>query len=305
MVDREYSTLSIQRDTLKHLSQKFTYNDALAKIREESYFTASNCRIRDAKDRFHYQLSLDTKGQYPGLLDTKLNGGLRTSYVTQICGEAGAGKSNFCYWLLAHTITPKIFRGAEKVAILIETESASIERIAAMVPESHREESMERLLVYKAPSSDTLKEIVTELLPKIVRERQNVGLIVIDSIAAPLGHLRGYERKSMFVEIGDSLRALTRDFRCVVVVTNQVRSHIDQDYSILPEDGVERNKPFELIDRRFVPALGLAWRRQIDVSFHIVKFGARRKLIAYNVPYAEYFEVEMLLSDEISFKEID
>ena len=124
-------------------------------------------------------------------LDAHLGGGLPIRTLTELCGPPGAGKTQFCLSLCLETLKTR----QENInVIFIDTELKYCEeRLLEMAqvtfptnlhPEDMQKTLLDKMLVIRPLSSKQLAEEI-DRLSTVVLER-NVGLVVIDSIAALL-----------------------------------------------------------------------------------------------------------------------
>ncbi|KAK7533934.1 DNA repair protein rhp57 [Phyllosticta citribraziliensis] len=179
-------------------------------------------------------------------LDGELGGGIPAGYLAEITGESGAGKTQFLLTLLLSVqLAPP--RGLSKSAIYISTEAALATNrldqllrehpLLSSLSESARP-SLERVLSIQTPDLESQDHILRYQLP-IAITRHNVGLIVIDSVAAnyraeferPEGTSHGQQRASglamaqrsaQLVQLGSLLRKIARAHNVAVVTANQV-----------------------------------------------------------------------------------
>lgn len=94
-------------------------------------------------------------------IDELLDGGFRSGILTEICGEASAGKTQLCLQLLLQSTLPKQFGGLESTACYICTEGmGSIKRLheLAGVYVDRYGSSMVRRKRRRAESSDAASE---------------------------------------------------------------------------------------------------------------------------------------------------
>ncbi|KAG5969874.1 hypothetical protein E4U58_000967 [Claviceps cyperi] len=190
------------------------------------------------------------------LLDAPLAGGIPTSSITEITGESGAGKTQLLLTLcLAVQLPPP--HGLSKQALYISTESGlATRRLAQMLsshpllqqanddsdvsPSSRLRPSLDNILSTVTPDLESQDHILEYQVP-VLLARHNIGLLVIDSVAANYRaefERGGHEptsstssssyaanmaaRSAALVRLGALLRDLARRHDIAVVVANQV-----------------------------------------------------------------------------------
>ncbi|EOO00025.1 putative dna repair protein rad57 protein [Phaeoacremonium minimum UCRPA7] len=171
-------------------------------------------------------------------LDAALGGGIPTGYVTEITGESGAGKTQFLLSLLLAVQLPPPY-GLSRPALYISTEAAlSTRRLSQMLNNNplfntgETRPSLDNIVSTATPDLESQDHILTYQVPVEV-ERRNVGLIVLDSVAANYraeferggsGQLSSNmgARSAELVRLGMLLRDLARKYNLAVVVANQV-----------------------------------------------------------------------------------
>ncbi|KND94490.1 DNA repair protein rhp57 [Tolypocladium ophioglossoides CBS 100239] len=171
-------------------------------------------------------------------LDAALGGGAPLGCITEFAGESGAGKTQFLLALcLAVQLPPP--RGPGKQALYISTESGlATRRLAQMLASSpalagldaaHRP-SLDNILSTVTPDLESQDHILEYQVPVLI-SRYNIGLLVIDSVAA--NYRAEFERQGShssnmaarsaeLVRLGALLRDLARRHNLAVVVANQV-----------------------------------------------------------------------------------
>ncbi|KAK3387145.1 DNA repair protein RAD57 [Podospora didyma] len=176
-------------------------------------------------------------------LDAALGGGIPTGYVTEITGESGAGKTQFLLTLLLAVQLPPP-HGLGRPALYISTEAPlSTRRLSQILTanpllrsvNSADRPSLDNIISTATPDLESQDHILTFQVPVEI-ERRNIGLLVIDSVAANFraefdrsaggpqlhhGSNMG-ARSTELVRLGMQLRDLGRKYNLAVVVANQV-----------------------------------------------------------------------------------
>lgn len=177
-------------------------------------------------------------------LDEALGGGVPTGYLTEVTGESGTGKTQFLLSLLLAVQLPQPY-GLGRPALYITTEAAlSTKRLAQIMsnnplllkmPPSDRP-SLDNIISTATPDLESQEHILTFQVPVEV-SRRNIGLVVLDSVAA--NYRAEFERNSLsanggqqtsnmaarssdLVRLGMLLRNLALKHNLAVVVANQV-----------------------------------------------------------------------------------
>ncbi|MCJ1307342.1 hypothetical protein MMC25_000988 [Agyrium rufum] len=180
-------------------------------------------------------------------IDKALGGGIPAGYITEITGESGVGKTQFLLTLLlsAQLLPPHGFRRptcyistehplpTTRLSQLLSRNEFLLSQASPLAPED--QPSLKRILTMQVPDLETQEHILTYQLPILV-QRHNIGLVVIDSIAANFraethggGERTGLngpqalaDRSTELIRQGHLLRNLAREYDCAVVVSNQV-----------------------------------------------------------------------------------
>lgn len=183
------------------------------------------------------------------VLDASLNGGIPMGYITEISGEAGAGKTQLLLsLLLAVQLSPPY--GTGRNALYISTEAPlQTRRLTQMLARNpifadmsaDERPSLDNILSTTTPDLESQDHILTYQVPVEV-SRRNIGLLVLDSVAA--NYRAEFDRKAdtvgsakaaaadqgsnmgarsaELVRMGMHLRELARTHNLAVVVSNQV-----------------------------------------------------------------------------------
>jgi DNA repair protein RadB len=158
------------------------------------------------------------------ILDEFLVSGYEKDVITTIYGPAGSGKTN----LVLIALVDQIKKG--RSVIYIDTEgSFSVTRVMQLCPDF--EKFAEKVLFLK-PTTFTEQKAAFEKLKEAVNEKDDIGLIIIDSIAM-LYRLEVGKSQDVYnvnKELGIQLGLLTgiaRKKLIPVLITNQVYADFD------------------------------------------------------------------------------
>jgi len=174
-------------------------------------------------------------------LDESLAGGIRCGQITELSGEAGAGKSNLCAQIGVLVMMSRkqarlqgLNGGNESTVLLIHTEGEgklklTIKRFKTLATSMASEDIVsERLHVMNCSSEFELVEMVNRL-KETLTTIPNVKLVIIDSITCAFIQLDGdidrrfYARRSKrLTEMMKVLVQVAWDSRIAVLVTNHV-----------------------------------------------------------------------------------
>ncbi|KFY10591.1 hypothetical protein V492_04927 [Pseudogymnoascus sp. VKM F-4246] len=173
-------------------------------------------------------------------LDALLSGGFPAGYITEVTGESGSGKTQLLLVLLLAVQLPPP-HGLNRSAIYITTESSLPTSRLEQLRGAHpllANTSLSRILTIHARDLEAQDHILRFQLPLAIR-RHNVGLVVIDSVAANFraefersgdgGAAHGANmarRTAELVGLGALLRGVARSEDVAVVVSNQVADRI-------------------------------------------------------------------------------
>ncbi|KAL8670529.1 MAG: hypothetical protein Q9168_004946 [Polycauliona sp. 1 TL-2023] len=172
------------------------------------------------------------------ILDEALGGGIPTTYITEVTGESGAGKTQFLLsLLLSAQLAPP--HGLSRPTVYITTEhllpTSRLTELLRSNPQfsslpSSSKPTLARIFSIQTPDLESQDHILTYQLP-VLLARHNIGLIIIDSIAANYRAERSSTstsgaalglRSTQLVQLGHQLRILAREHDCAIVVSNQV-----------------------------------------------------------------------------------
>jgi DNA repair protein RadB len=164
-------------------------------------------------------------------LDDLMGGGIESKSITELYGEAGSGKTNFCLQAARECAA-----GGKKVAY-IDSEGVSLERLSQICNGSDCKKIFSNILFF-IPS--TFKE--QEQMIKNVLKIKNLDLIIVDTFnlfyRLMLEDDEKYANRSLNRQITDlQIAAMKKDF--YVVITGQVYSIENDDVKPFAGRGIE------------------------------------------------------------------
>lgn len=209
-------------------------------------------------------------GTGSGAMDTILRGGFACGSLSEVCGEAGTGKTQLLLSLLIRAQLPESDGGLARKAVYVSTEGeppmSRMRQIAQAKALAHAgrlpHEPLEGVFVEKAHSPEELAHFVENRLP-VLMAAHRIGLVVVDSVAAPMrgderlsGPREGGARAQLLTKMAAQLKRTAHSQNCVVVVSNQVTDIVEGVRQFAGGDGPPGGKD---------AALGLAWAQSVNV----------------------------------------
>ncbi len=157
-----------------------------------------------------------------GPIDSLLNGGIEKGIITNVFGESGSGKTNFCVQAAAAVATE-----GRKVLYIDTEKGFSPERFVQVAGE----EALEHITVMEPVDFEEQEDKIGKL-PSLIEE-QEPGLIVVDSLVS-LYRLQanGDNVSKVNQRLSQQLSELSKIARSEdipVLVTNQVYTNFDED----------------------------------------------------------------------------
>ena len=166
-------------------------------------------------------------------LDTLLAGGIETGSVTEIFGESGIGKSQFCHTLAVTCQLPLDMGGGEGKCLYIDTYGTF--RPARILAITNRyglngEEVLDNIAYARAYNTDQQLQLLNDASAMMCETR--FSLLIVDS-ATSLYRTDFYgrgelsNRQNHLGKFLRSLRRLTDEYGIAVVITNEVIAEVD------------------------------------------------------------------------------
>lgn len=166
-------------------------------------------------------------------LDTLLDGGIETQALTEIYGEFGCGKTQFCHTMCVMVQKPKEEGGLNGNVLYIDTENTFRPERIVSIAKSHEmdpEKALDRIIVARAYNS-AHQTLILEEAGQVIEEN-NIKLIIADSAIGLFrseylgrGTLSNRQQKiNHFIHL---LSRIAETYNCAAIATNQVMASPD------------------------------------------------------------------------------
>jgi len=166
-------------------------------------------------------------------LDKLFGGGIETQAITEVYGEFGSGKTQFCHSLCVMVQKSKEEGGLDGSVLYIDTEGTFRPERIVTIAQAHNMDPykvLDRIIVARAYNS-AHQVLILEEAGKTIQE-ENIKLIISDSITGLFraeylgrGTLANRQQK-----LGRYIRLISRiaeTYNCAVLATNQVSTSPD------------------------------------------------------------------------------
>ncbi|KIX99173.1 uncharacterized protein Z520_04749 [Fonsecaea multimorphosa CBS 102226] len=180
-------------------------------------------------------------------IDQALNGGFYPGHIVEVVGESAVGKTQFVLGLLLSVQLPPP-KGLGKGSIYVSTEGPlHTKRLSQMLLhhpeydalEPEERPSLDRVHTIATNDLEAQEHILRYQLPVAV-QRFNIGLIVLDSVAANFRAEHDTrtaaqlaDRAFELAKLGNILRRIAIENNLAIVVTNQVSDRFDDSKNLL------------------------------------------------------------------------
>ena len=155
-------------------------------------------------------------------IDKLLDGGIEKGIITNVFGESGSGKTNFCVQAAA-----KVAVDGGRVAYIDTEKGFSAERFIQIAGE----EALQQLSVLEPVDFEEQESAIEQL--KTLTEDKEIDLVIVDSLVS-LYRLQanGEKAKDLNQRLSQQMSELSKIARqenIPILVTNQVYSSFDED----------------------------------------------------------------------------
>lgn len=187
-------------------------------------------------------------------LDRFLRGGIRTGIITNIFGESGSGKSQFCFSICADLLK----KNEDSKIIFIDTSGNFRPERILDITNKHNLSKILHNIHYIRPYSikdqfDAIKKIY-EIQPKLVIIDTITSLIAIES--------KNISRHLILMKFIHQLAHIAINNNCAIVTTNMVRNIIYENGVYKPINKTDEPQKKIKLQREFM-------EKSVSLSIHI------------------------------------
>lgn len=225
-------------------------------------------------------------------IDNALRGGFSRKGITQIYGQAGTGKTQIALQLCLTVQIPSISQTEPFGAVYICTEATfPSKRLSQLLKKSPITKkfsiSSDVIFVEHVSSMEKLEECICQKIPFLLQHRK-IGLLVVDSIAAPF-RVEYYEselknRARILRKIGEQLHFISSEYNIPIICVNQASAMMSNE--LLSLNAIEEQ-----------PALGIVWANLISHSFRLYRNNDRRFMHIMHSSCLPYETIEYEIRD--------
>ena len=165
-------------------------------------------------------------------LDDLLGGGIESNTITEIYGEGGSGKTNFCLQAAREGASL-----GKKVAF-IDSEGVSVERLSQICEGYNFKQILSKILFYNPFSFEEQEKMINNAV-----EIKDVGLIVVDTFNLFYRIMLEYDKEGAIRSLNrqvTNLQVAAREKDIYVVVAGKVYSTENDDVKPFSWKGVDR-----------------------------------------------------------------
>ncbi|XP_060833369.1 DNA repair protein XRCC3 isoform X2 [Rhopalosiphum padi] len=233
-------------------------------------------------------------------IDKLLGGGLFKCGITEISGESGCGKTQFCLQIALTVQLPLPLKGAKSGAAYICTEdrfpSSRIQQMISNIRFKYKCDNKidmnelcqidygDNILISHVATVEDLKKCIHEMLPKALLHRP-IKLIIIDSITAVFRGeytLSELPRRSRDLrDIAFFLHKLSVEHGLWIICVNQVTSSMSDNSG-----------------KKLVPSLGLSWANLVTTRLMMSRTQSSRYIEVMFSPHTASTSIPFRITEQ-------
>eukprot|EP01032_Pedospumella_encystans_P009253 gene9253-10910_t len=222
------------------------------------------------------------------LLADKAIGGVPFQGITELSGEAGCGKTQFCLSLALQVQLDALHGGRSGASAYLSCGEGTfpIRRLSQLASAYQQrtgiqsQEFLRNVHIEHCYNIEDTQSILRHKIPELC-QKQNVKLLIIDSLAG----LVRFEfdssstsdmriRTVLLFQLAKELKLLSDIFKLSIVVVNQVKADMDEFTSNTS------SSPHLLGDSASMPALGMAWSYCVNAKISLHRNSAALRVVS-------------------------
>lgn len=217
-------------------------------------------------------------------LDRFLRGGIRTGIITNIFGESGSGKSQFCFSICANLLK----KNKDSKIIFIDTSGNFRPERILDITNKHNLNKILHNIHYIRPYSikeqfDAIKKIY-EIQPKLVIIDTITSLIALES--------KNISRHLILMKFIHQLAHIAINNNCAIVTTNMVRNIIYENGVYKPINKTDEPQKKLKLQREFM-------EKSVSLSIH---FKLLFEIISISNNFYKVSFIQPLINDSTIFR---
>ena len=217
-------------------------------------------------------------------LDRFLRGGIRTGIITNIFGESGSGKSQFCFSICANLLK----KNEDSKIIFIDTSGNFRPERILDITNKHNLNKILHNIHYIRPYSikeqfDAIKKIY-EIQPKLVIIDTITSLIALES--------KNISRHLILMKFIHQLAHIAINNHCAIVTTNMVRNIIYENGVYKPINKTDEPQKKLKLQREFM-------EKSVSLSIH---FKLLFEIISISNNFYKVSFIQPLINDSTIFR---
>ncbi|KAL4714154.1 hypothetical protein ACJJTC_008508 [Scirpophaga incertulas] len=195
-------------------------------------------------------------------LDHALNGGIPIGYISELCGLAGCGKTQFGFQLAINCV-----QTLQRTVLYIDTKgdfsAIRVQKILENcgIPNMEMAEIMFKIKIVRIWTMDDLADIIKKIKNKIITFK-DLALMIVDSLPTLMFQYLGDQNKiglALLNTFVNDCRYLCSQFQISTVCVNIQTRWIDQDVSDVDDDKLDSTVREAVIEKQN-RCLGKYWQ---------------------------------------------
>lgn len=217
--------------------------------------------------------------------------------IIEFVGDSNSGKTNIVYDLAVKSVVNDPTR---KVIFILADGKNSFDRLKRIASSNagtlSEKDIMNEIMIQRVSSINELCSLIDKTLPQaFIQSGSNPpSLVIIDSISSLFrlenDQIQSSLKSQLLFEISSTLKWISNNYNCMIVVTNQVTANLDR-FSLYGAS-VFNN------DNEWIPALGLSWANCLNMRVSLIKTNFKRDIVEeknHDFPIGDNIETKRVI----------